>query len=45
MAVGLWNENDRIEEINQILQMEIILASSAVFWGPEDIFVFSGSLS
>ena len=32
-AAGLWKENDGIEEFNQILQMDIILASSAFFLG------------
>ena len=45
MAAGLWKENDRIEEFNQILQMEIILAKSVFFlgtWG--DFCVFRESV-
>ena len=45
MAVGLWNENDGIEEFNQILQMEIILASSVFFFGAcGDFCVFRESV-
>ena len=37
-AAGLWKENDmndRIEEFNQILQMEIIFEVQSFSWGPE----------
>ena len=44
-AAGLWNENDGIEEFNQILQMEIILASSAFFLGTcSDFSIFRESV-
>ena len=46
MAVGPWNENDGIEEFNQILQTEIILASSVCFFGDlsSDYWVFRESV-